>query len=63
MQHALIQQYVQQRRVGAGQQGLPRLPGGHQYLDLLGGGVRAGGQDRPGVVGGPAGDDELLIRS
>jgi hypothetical protein len=52
VQDTFIQQHVQQRRVGAGQQSLPGEPRGHQFLDLLGASVRAGGQDRPRVVGG-----------
>ena len=62
MQDALIQQHVQQRRVGAGQQRLPGEPRGHQLLDLIGAGVRAGGQNRPRVVGGlqQAGNQDVL---
>jgi hypothetical protein len=35
VQHAFIKQRVQQRRIHAGQQHLPRQPGGHQFFDLL----------------------------
>jgi hypothetical protein len=62
VQDASIQQHLQQRRIGAGQQSLPGQPRGHQLLDLIGTGVRAGGQDRPRVVCGlqQTGDQDVL---
>ena len=62
VQDALIQQRVQQRRVGAGQESLPGQPGGRLVLRSHRRWCAGGWKDRPRLVGGlqQAGNQDVL---